>query len=169
LAAVTAHRYPVVIKQQQGQMTRPSYRLVPGVPAAAAAAATAQCSSSKPQRLQSVSNRAWFVLVMVACTTVLTVPAAAAEAEGRGVFAADSFSADLTLAVVKNRKAGPNHTVGPVPAGVAWDGKSGLFTRADVKSIALALCPLPPPMAQSLIHGLASDRVTAVVTMTEIL
>lgn len=117
-------------------MTRPSNRLVPEVPAAAAAQ---QCSS-KPKRRQPASYRTLFLYIT--CTAALTVPAAAAEAEGRGVFASDSFRADLTLAVVKNRKAGPNHTVGPVPAGVAWDGKSWLFARMLSKVIAYSMCNL---------------------------
>lgn len=48
-----------------------------------------------------------------------------ADTEERGVFTSDTFKSDMTLIkAAKNRKAGPNHTVGPVPAGVAWDGAS---------------------------------------------
>lgn len=82
----------------------------------------APAHTSRPPGQTAAAHKASIVQLLVLCT-VLTAPIVAHAAEGRGVFAADSFKADLTLAVVKNRKAGPNHTVGPVPAGVAWDGE----------------------------------------------
>ncbi len=61
------------------------------------------------------------VLSILLVAAVLTTTVAGEE---RGVFMADSFTADMTLtAAAKSRKAGPNKTVGPVPAGVAWDGE----------------------------------------------
>jgi hypothetical protein len=74
----------------------------------------------------TAARRAAITQLLLLCT-VLTAPAAV-RAEARGVFAADSFQADTTLAVAKNRRTGPNHTVGPVPAGAAWDGES--YTRS---------------------------------------
>lgn len=86
------------------------------------ATATLSCTPHSTMQLNTAAGRAAILQLLFLCT-VLTAPAAVlAEAEGRGVFAADSFQADMNLAVAKNRRTGPNHTVGPVPAGVAWDG-----------------------------------------------
>lgn len=91
--------------------------------AASLASATLSCTHpSSTMQHNTAAGRASILQLLFLCT-VLTAPAAVlAEAEGRGVFIADSFPADMNLAVAKNRRTGPNHTVGPVPAGVAWDG-----------------------------------------------
>ena len=65
-------------------------------------------------------------LQILLCTLLVTVHTAGADE--RGVFAADSFKSDMSLSpAAKSRKAGPNHTVGPVPTGVAWDGEPHTF------------------------------------------
>lgn len=83
------------------------------------------CSYSQRTPSACRSARRAALLVLLVALAVLTP--ACADTEERGVFTSGSFKSDMTLIkAAKNRKAGPNHTVGPVPAGVAWDGEQAV-------------------------------------------
>lgn len=57
------------------------------------------------------------------------------------MFKSGSYKADMTLTPAsKSRKAGPNLTVGPVPAGVAWDGEWWLVDFCCGLSVAVCCC-----------------------------
>lgn len=84
-----------------------------------------QSPSHSRRRQQTAAEHTATVSMFLLITAVLVTAAAADE---RGVFTTESFKADMSLTqAAKSRKAGPNHTVGPVPAGVAWDGKHSQF------------------------------------------
>lgn len=79
--------------------------------------------SSKPHKQPKSAPRCR-TAPRVLLLAVLVAAAVSAVSADAGVFAAGSFAVDMTLSpAAKNRKAGPNSTVGPVPAGVAWDGE----------------------------------------------
>lgn len=66
----------------------------------------------------NASKLLWGLVIVV----LLTAPAA--RAKERGVFAAEVFQADMKLTPKSNnRKEGPKNNIGPVPAGLAWDGE----------------------------------------------
>lgn len=82
--------------------------------------------SSKPQKQTTAAlrRRTAPLVLLLAVLAAAAVSAVSADAADAGVFAVGSFAVDMTLTpATKNRKAGPNSTVGPVPAGVAWDGE----------------------------------------------